>query len=119
MSEQHAPCCQAIVVDNKITHLAVHFSDGLLCNLRIIGSFCIAFASLFIPELKVGHIDINYSIQKFKVFHRIITGTIVDERDCETTFDGCWEGGHDLGDDMAGGDEVDIMATSGLQFNHK
>jgi hypothetical protein len=71
-----------------------------------------------VPVFCVRHIDVNNSIKKAKCFSRLISSAIVYEGNMESLISGNPDTPDNLGNNMRGGHQIDIMTIPLLKGNH-
>jgi hypothetical protein len=107
-----------MLVDHQVADLPVHFLDGRSRDLGIVRCLGQPLGWIRLPELEVGHVDVHDAVQPSQRFQPVVAAGIVDQRQSQAPLgrhDQCFE---DLRHDMAGRDQVDVVAAQFLQAKH-
>ena len=96
----------------------MHGLDDLPGGLGVVPSFGVMPRHFRVPELEVGHVDVDEPIHQFNGMERIVRTGVVDQGQAQTTLNGQRQGLENLGHYVLGGDEVDIMAALFLEPQH-
>jgi hypothetical protein len=115
---QEAAARQPLLIEYQISHLNVHLLQSFPRRLRIILRLRIATGNLRVPVLEVGHIDVYDAGQETEAFQGVIAAGVVDEGHPEASLDGNGECLEDLGHDVLGRHEVDVVTPLPLELEH-
>jgi hypothetical protein len=118
MPQQQPPAGQAVRVDHQRADLATHLLDGLSGHLRIVWAAQVAAGRRLTPDLEVGHVDVDDAVHELQAIQAVVGAGVVDDRQPQPAGDGQREGFQDLGDDVLGGDPVDVVTAPGLEGQH-
>jgi len=106
------------IPDDKIPDLPLHLGNGVLHECRIVRCIGACPGNLLPSVFCIGHVDVDHSLEKAGCLSRIVRTSGVDKGDNEAFFCGDPDRLEDLGDEMAGGDQVDVMAVPFLKLKH-
>ena len=118
MTNQKTTLGDTLFIQLQITHLAVHLPDRSEAGLHVISHMGIFVGQYGVTVFHVGHVDIDNAVEQGQGFGAVVAAGVVDQRDAQALAGGDVYGTYNLRYDVAGGDEVDIVATLGLQLEH-
>jgi hypothetical protein len=118
VADEEAALGDAVGVELEVADLAVHLVYGLLVDGGIVGDAGELAADVGVGVFDIGHIDIDHAIEEGEGLEGVVATGVVDEGEVEAGAGGDEEGSEDLGDDMGGADEVDVVATGLLELEH-
>ena len=103
----------------EVADLAVHFAHGSPVDLRVIGDARQVFSGFGGVVFHVGHVDVEHAIEQLEGLDAVVSAGVVDEGDVKSLLDCDEQGVKDLGHDVRGRDEVDVVASLGLKIEHE
>ena len=109
---------QAPLVDLQVAHLAVHLAHRRLVDLPVVAHLRVLVGRLGVAVLHVGHVDVDHAVEQGQRLGAVVAAGIVDERQAQSPASGDGDRGQDLGDHVARGDQVDVVASLGLERQH-
>ena len=96
----------------------MHLPQGLHGPLAVVIGMAEPLRPLVVPELEVGHVDVEDAVEELQRLDGIVPAGVVDQRDIQPALDGRDQRFEDLRDDVARGDEVDVVAPAPGQVKH-
>ena len=118
MPHQQAPLSYTVFVYPQVTDLGMHLFQGAHCHLSIIRRTAVPICPFLVPELKIGHIDIDDPSQEPQRLYPLITATVIDYGYPKTVLHGHQKGLQYLRYGMGRGNQVYVMTTPVLQLYH-
>lgn len=118
MSDQQPATGKTMIIQTQIANLSMHFLQCDTRSVGVIGGFATAGGRFGTPELEVGHIDVDDSIEQIEGFFGFISAGVVYKRQVEAVFRGMMKSGKYLRDHMGRGHEINIMTSLFLQGEH-
>jgi len=109
VAEQHALLGYPIRGEAQIADLGVHGLDALLGRLGVAFRFQEALGGAALPDLEVGQVDVDEAVEELEGLERVEGGGVVDDGQIETHVARGQDGEDDLGHDVLGRDEVDVV----------
>jgi hypothetical protein len=116
MANEESPECDAVVIGDEVVHLAVHLADDGAGNPNIRARRRILFREPVIPVLDIGHIDVHDAVQQAEDRDGIVGARIVNDGQAKAAGDGDRERLQNLRDAVAGGNQVQVVASEALDF---
>ena len=118
VADEQPPRSDAACVHLQVAHLSVHLFDGGLIYLGVGLDFGITFGDLGIGVFHIGHVNIDHPVEQSEHCQRVVAAGVVDQRDAQPSLSSDQHPCQDLGNYMAGRDEVDIVTATALQVEH-
>ena len=91
-----------LIIDLEIAYLAVHLMDSRLIDCWILPDLRIAQPDLMTGVLHIWHVDIDYTVQQAQSCQRVVTTSIVYQRQPQSSLRGYQHACKDLAYDVAG-----------------
>ena len=111
---QHAAAGHAVGIELQHPDLAVHFGDRLARPLRIVLGLGVAAGAFDMPELEVGHVDVDDALEQFQRPDRVVGAGVVDDGQAQAARHRRGDGLNHLRHHMLRGDEVYVVAAARL-----
>src|SRR5512135_228422 len=119
VADQHPAPRQAVGAELQRPDLSVHLPDRLAGALGVVLRLGQPAGGLALPELEVRHVDVHNPVQQLQRGERVVPAGVVDDRQPQAARNGRGEGLDDLGRDVLGRDEVDVVAATPLERQHQ
>ena len=118
VADEEAAFGEPFFVHLEGADLAVHLAHDLAGGGGVVFGFEVAEGEVVVPEFEVGHVDVDDAVEEVEAVEGVVGGGVVDDGQAQAALDGDGEGFEELGHDVFGGDEVDVMAAAVLQGEH-
>src|SRR5262249_17373154 len=118
MPDQQTSPGQPVIIEKERTHLLVHRVYGGTGGVWIVRGLHVYLAPLRRPELDVRHDECNDALEQGEALERVVRARVVHDRQVQA--EGCRVADRfdDLRRHVLRCDEVDVMASLGLEPQH-
>src|SRR5215472_6270866 len=118
VAQDQPPPGKAVLIDNQWPYLPVHLADGATRDLRIVRRAHVAAGHLPLPELEIGHVDVNQLLHQLQGIKRVVGAGVIHERQAQPFLHRDQQPFQDLRYHVFGGDKVDVVAAALLEVQH-
>lgn len=118
MPDEEAAPGEAAMVEDQVADLSVHLLDGAAGYLGVVLGERQPAGDLRPPELEVGQVDVDDPVEDLEGRDGLVTAAVVDDGQAEAGLGGDDERLQDLGQDVGGGDPIEVVAAAILEVEH-
>ncbi len=118
MAHEKATPRNAVATDLEVSDLAVHFLDRRAAGFGVVTYVRVAAAGVGLAVLDVRHVNIDDAVEQCQGLEAVVAARVVDQRQSQPTLGRDEERLENLSHNVARGDEIDVVTSGRLQFEH-